>query len=32
MLPRINANVAGIDCGASEHVVAVPPDRAAVRR
>jgi transposase len=29
MLPRINANVAGIDCGASEHVVAVPPDRAA---
>ena len=27
MLPRINPHVAGIDCGASEHVVAVPPDR-----
>jgi transposase len=27
MLPRINPDVAGIDCGAAEHVVAVPPDR-----
>jgi len=27
MLTRINPDVAGIDCGASEHVVAVPPDR-----
>ena len=27
MLTRMNADVAGIDCGASEHVVAVPPDR-----
>jgi hypothetical protein len=27
MLVRRNADVAGIDCGASEHVVAVPPDR-----
>jgi transposase len=27
-LERINANVAGIDCGATHHVVAVPPDRA----
>lgn len=24
---RINPNVAGIDCGAAEHFVAVPPDR-----
>jgi len=27
LLPRLNPDVAGIDCGASEHVVAVPPDR-----
>lgn len=27
MLTRMHPNVAGIDCGASEHVVAVPPDR-----
>jgi transposase len=27
MLTRSNPNVAGIDCGASHHVVAVPPDR-----
>lgn len=26
-LERINPNAAGIDCGASEHYVAVPPDR-----
>jgi transposase len=26
-LDRINPNAAGIDCGAAEHVVAVPPDR-----
>ncbi len=26
-LERINPNAAGIDCGAAEHVVAVPPDR-----
>lgn len=26
-LPRIQADVAGLDCGASAHVVAVPPDR-----
>jgi transposase len=26
-LDRINPNVAGIDCGAAEHFVAVPPDR-----
>ena len=26
-LPRMNPDVAGIDCGAAEHVVAVPPDR-----
>ena len=24
---RLNPNVAGIDCGSAEHVVAVPPDR-----
>jgi transposase len=29
VLDRINPNVAGIDCGAAEHFVAVPPDRAA---
>ena len=28
MLERINPNAAGIDCRASEHFVAVPPDRA----
>src|SRR5262245_45708717 len=28
VLDRINPNVAGIDCGAAEHFVAVPPDRA----
>ena len=27
VLDRINVNVAGIDCGAAEHFVAVPPDR-----
>jgi transposase len=27
VLDRINVNVAGIDCGAGEHFVAVPPDR-----
>jgi transposase len=27
VLDRINPNVAGIDCGAAEHFVAVPPDR-----
>ncbi len=27
VLERINPDVAGIDCGASEHFVAVPPDR-----
>jgi hypothetical protein len=27
VLDRINRNVAGIDCGAAEHFVAVPPDR-----
>jgi transposase len=27
MLPQTNPDVAGIDCGAAEHVVAVPPDR-----
>jgi transposase len=27
ILERINPNVAGIDCGSAEHVVAVPPDR-----
>jgi transposase len=27
VLDRINPNVAGIDCGAAEHYVAVPPDR-----
>lgn len=27
VLDRINRNVAGIDCGAAEHYVAVPPDR-----
>jgi len=27
VLEHINPNAAGIDCGASEHVVAVPPDR-----
>jgi transposase len=27
LLPRLNPDVAGIDCGASAHVVAVPPDR-----
>lgn len=27
LLERINHDVAGIDCGASEHYVAVPPDR-----
>ena len=34
VLPMLNANAAGIDVGASEHYVAVPPDRAAeaVRR
>jgi transposase len=30
MLERLNANVAGIDCGAARHFVAVPADRAAV--
>ena len=25
VLDRINPNVAGIDCGAAEHFVAVPP-------
>jgi transposase len=28
LLERINPDVAGIDCGASQHFVAVPPDRA----
>jgi hypothetical protein len=27
VLDRINPHVAGIDCGAVEHFVAVPPDR-----
>ena len=27
VLDQINPNVAGIDCGAAEHFVAVPPDR-----
>jgi transposase len=27
ILDRINPNAAGIDCGASDHFVAVPPDR-----
>lgn len=27
LLQRINPDVAGIDCGAAEHYVAVPPDR-----
>ena len=27
LLTQINANVAGIDCGAADHYVAVPPDR-----
>ena len=27
VLERINPNAAGIDCGATEHYVAVPPDR-----
>jgi transposase len=27
-MPQLNANAAGIDVGASEHYVAVPPDRA----
>lgn len=27
VLEHINPNAAGIDCGAAEHVVAVPPDR-----
>jgi transposase len=27
VLDRINPNVAGIDCGAAEHFVAVPPER-----
>ena len=27
VLDQLNPNVAGIDCGASEHFVAVPPDR-----
>ncbi len=27
VLERINPNAAGIDCGAAEHFVAVPPDR-----
>lgn len=27
VLDRLNTNVAGIDCGAAEHYVAVPPDR-----
>lgn len=27
VLDRINPNVAGIDCGAADHFVAVPPDR-----
>jgi transposase len=27
VLDRINPHVAGIDCGAAEHFVAVPPDR-----
>jgi hypothetical protein len=26
-LERITPNAAGIDCGATDHVVAVPPDR-----
>lgn len=29
ILDRVNPDAAGIDCGASEHYVAVPPDRAA---
>jgi transposase len=28
VLDRLNPNVAGIDCGAARHFVAVPPDRA----
>lgn len=28
VLERINADVAGIDCGSAEHYVAVPADRA----
>ena len=27
VLERIQVDVAGIDCGAAEHYVAVPPDR-----
>ena len=27
MLARLNPDAAGIDCGAAEHFVAVPPDR-----
>jgi hypothetical protein len=27
LLDRINPDAAGIDCGATTHVVAVPPDR-----
>ena len=27
VLDHINPNAAGIDCGAAEHFVAVPPDR-----
>jgi hypothetical protein len=27
LLERLNPNAAGIDCGAAEHYVAVPPDR-----
>ena len=27
VLDRIQVDVAGIDCGAAEHYVAVPPDR-----
>src|SRR6266699_3624203 len=26
-LPRVNLNAAGIDCGATEHFIAVPEDR-----
>lgn len=29
VLERLNPDVAGLDCGAAEHYVAVPPDRAA---
>ena len=28
VLERFQVDVAGIDCGAAEHFVAVPPDRA----